>query len=209
MNQITEYQPQLAVRDGHPIALSRHVAEAFSKRHDGVLRAIDRAECSPEFRARNFAAATYRDAQGKPRPAVEMTRDGFCFIAMGFTGASAARWKEAYIVAFNAMESRLTPAPAPIPATVPADQLAQARQELLETQRKLIDTQEQLLSVGRRRVKKPNKPMTSDEIAEMRRLKATGLPIGEIARRLGRNAGSVSQLTRDVVPTADLFGGAA
>ena len=38
---------------------------------------------------------------------IEMTRDGFTFLAMGFTGSEAAKWKEAYINAFNAMESKL------------------------------------------------------------------------------------------------------
>jgi hypothetical protein len=43
----------------------------------------------------------------------EMTRDGFTFLAMGFTGKEAARWKEAYIAAFNAMAEQFArPAPA-------------------------------------------------------------------------------------------------
>lgn len=33
-----------------------------------------------------------------------MTRDGFCFLVMGFDGPRAAEWKEAYIKAFNEME---------------------------------------------------------------------------------------------------------
>lgn len=100
-------------------------------------------------------------------------------------------------------------APAAI-ATVPAAELASTQAELLDVQRKLIDTQERLLrAVGPRRVRGPFKPITSDEIAEMKRLRATGLPVKEVARRLGRNESSVSQLTRDVRPTADLFGGAA
>jgi phage regulator Rha-like protein len=33
-----------------------------------------------------------------------VTRDGFSFLAMGFTGKKAAQWKEKYIAAFNAME---------------------------------------------------------------------------------------------------------
>ena len=46
-------------------------------------------------------------ANGKREPYFEMTRDGFTFAAMGFTGKEAARWKEAYITAFNRMESEL------------------------------------------------------------------------------------------------------
>lgn len=36
-----------------------------------------------------------------------MTRDGFVFLVMGFTGKMAAKFKEAYIKAFNAMEAML------------------------------------------------------------------------------------------------------
>lgn len=34
-------------------------------------------------------------------------RDGFMFLCMGFTGKAAARWKERYITAFNALEQSL------------------------------------------------------------------------------------------------------
>jgi phage regulator Rha-like protein len=48
-----------------------------------------------------------------------ITRDGFTFLCMGFTGAEAAKWKEAYINAFNEMEAALQ-----APTTVsPAQQL--------------------------------------------------------------------------------------
>ena len=33
-----------------------------------------------------------------------MTRDGFMFLVMGFTGSKAARMKEAFIEAFNMLE---------------------------------------------------------------------------------------------------------
>lgn len=97
----------LAVVDGHVTTTSNQIAEHFGKRHDHVLRAIDRLDCSDEFRRLNFGAADYLDEQGKPRKAYRLTRDGFTFLAMGFTGRDAARWKEAYIAAFNRMESTL------------------------------------------------------------------------------------------------------
>lgn len=210
MNEPTIYEPQLAIRDGHAVTSSRHVAESFGKQHDNVLLAIRRAECSAEFRRLNFKAATYRDAQGKPRPAIEMTRDGFCFIAMGFTGAKAAHWKEAYIHAFNIMEARLQPPPEPAPVTVPATDLMAAQTRELELSRKLIEAQEKLLAAtGKKPKRKAVRPITSDEIAEMKHLRALGLPVAEIARRTGRNSGSISQLTRDVADTADLFAGAS
>jgi hypothetical protein len=39
-----------------------------------------------------------------------MTKDGFTFLAMGYTGSLAARFKEAYITRFNEMEAQLRPA---------------------------------------------------------------------------------------------------
>ncbi|EGD1134269.1 Rha family transcriptional regulator, partial [Escherichia coli] len=38
----------------------------------------------------------------------QITRDGFAFLAMGFTGKRAAQFKEAYINAFNQMEKLLS-----------------------------------------------------------------------------------------------------
>ncbi len=46
--------------------------------------------------------------QGKEQPLYELTRDGAMFLIMGFTGAEAARWKEAFIEAFNEAERHLT-----------------------------------------------------------------------------------------------------
>ena len=45
------------------------VAQAFEKEHFNVLRDIEKLECSETFRALNFEAAEYQDAQGKMRPA--------------------------------------------------------------------------------------------------------------------------------------------
>lgn len=64
-------------------------------------------ECSPEFNERNFAPVGYKDAKGEIRPAYRLTRDGFAFLAMGFTGKKAAAWKERFLEAFNAMEAAL------------------------------------------------------------------------------------------------------
>lgn len=82
---------------------SLKVAEVFGKRHSDIIRAIKNIDCSTEFSERNFALADYLDEQGKSRPMHEMTKDGFIFLAMGFTGAKAAQIKEAYIHAFNQM----------------------------------------------------------------------------------------------------------
>lgn len=86
---------------------SRDVAEKFEKNHRDVMRSIKMQDCSDDFNARNFALVEYRDAKGEARPQYLMTRDGFTFLAMGFTGAKAARFKELYIAEFNRMEEEL------------------------------------------------------------------------------------------------------
>jgi Rha family phage regulatory protein len=82
------------VRDGVPVVSSLDVAERFGKRHDNVLVAVQRLECTDRLRLLNFKEAAYEDAQGKPRRMYWMTRDGFAFLVFGFTGKGAALWKE-------------------------------------------------------------------------------------------------------------------
>lgn len=91
---------------------SLRVARHFGKNHRDVLRAVDRLDCSDDFRLRNFAqTVTHRPnpSGGKPIPGrvIQMTKDGFMFLAMGFTGHEAALIKEAYIAAFNTMAEQL------------------------------------------------------------------------------------------------------
>lgn len=89
-------------------ANSLMVAKYFNKRHADVLRDVEKLDCSRRFSQRNFALAEYIDKQGKPRPYVAMTRDGFVFLVMGYRGKQAAEIKEAYINRFNAMEKNLS-----------------------------------------------------------------------------------------------------
>jgi Rha family phage regulatory protein len=93
--------------DGQIVTTSLKVAEFFGKQHKDVIRALERLECSGEFNRRNFAPVNYMDAKGEARKSYHLTRDGFMFLAMGFTGPKAAQIKEAYIAAFNQMEREL------------------------------------------------------------------------------------------------------
>lgn len=98
----------LTIRNDVLVADSKQVAAHFKKRHDNVLQAIDNLECSDEFRRLNFQETfqTVAMPNGATRQdtSFTITRDGFSFLAMGFTGREAAVWKEKYINAFNAME---------------------------------------------------------------------------------------------------------
>ena len=97
-------QPEIAIVDGQVVTSSLAVANFFSKRHDDVLKKIRTLECSASFTARNFAESNYLlIATGRKLHCYQITRDGFAFLAMGFTGKRAAQFKEAYINAFNQM----------------------------------------------------------------------------------------------------------
>ena len=101
----------VAVENEHAVTTSLRVAEVFSKQHKDVLKAVKSLDCSEEFHKRNFALMqkSIKIGNGAERksPMYYITRDGFMFLVMGFTGKTAAKWKEAYIKAFNEMEAKI------------------------------------------------------------------------------------------------------
>lgn len=101
-----DYRQLVQAHDGKPVTDSLKVAQKFGKRHDNVLQAIDKLKCSQKFRLLNFQETiTWRDNPKGGEPiksrSFEMTKDGFMFLVMGFTGIKAGAWKEAFIEAFN------------------------------------------------------------------------------------------------------------
>lgn len=100
-------QPEIAVINGQAVTSSLAVADYFRKPHKDVLAKISRLDCSADFTERNFSPSEYTDTTGRKLPCYHITRDGFAFLAMGFTGKRAAQFKEAYITAFNQMENTL------------------------------------------------------------------------------------------------------
>lgn len=99
--------PQVTVENGRAVTTSVAVAEYFRKMHKDVLKKIDNIDCSVEFNERNFAPVEYIDAKGEKRPAYQITKNGFVFLVMGFTGKRAAAFKEAYIAEFDRIENEL------------------------------------------------------------------------------------------------------
>lgn len=94
------------VGDDMPTVSSDYVARVFEKRHDNVLKSIENLP-DDDFKAKNFRSSTYLDAQLKPCPCYNLTRDGFSLLVMGFTGQRAYRWKIEFIKAFNKMEAMI------------------------------------------------------------------------------------------------------
>lgn len=101
----------ITVHNNQPRTTSLLVAECFGKRHDNIIRKIQTLDCSQEFHALNFEEMIIEVEIGKgakrKTPVYEMTKDGFIFLVMGFTGQKAAAIKEAYINAFNMMALQL------------------------------------------------------------------------------------------------------
>ncbi len=113
MNSINSFTPAeiISLHQGQPVTTSLKVADLFGKRHDDVLKKIRNLECSSDFHLRNFAEMSQEVeiGNGAKRSSrfYEMTKDGFIFVVIGFTGAKAAATKEAYINAFNWMAEQL------------------------------------------------------------------------------------------------------
>lgn len=93
---------------GRDVTTSLIVAEVFGKNHKEVLRDIERLSCSEDFRVRNFAHTPYTHPQnGQKYHYYEMTKDGFSFLVMGYTGKKAGEFKEMFINEFNKREMML------------------------------------------------------------------------------------------------------
>lgn len=109
--------PVVLEKDGVPVTTSKAVADQFDKRHDHILRAIEdlKPHLTPQFWGANFFKSEY-ESRGKSYPYYIMTKDGFTMLVMGFTGAKAIQFKEAYITAFNQMQKALLGGGLPAPA---------------------------------------------------------------------------------------------
>lgn len=108
--------------DGQLLVSSLEVAKNFKKEHKHVLEKVDLkrkelnklVESSTDindlkiFMIDNFLEDFYVDEKGREQRQILLTRDGFSFITMGFTGIRADTWKLKYIETFNKMEQQLS-----------------------------------------------------------------------------------------------------
>ena len=93
--------------NGNDVTTSLIVAQVFGKEHKNVLRDIESLSCSEDFNRLNFERITYKDARNREQTAYEMTKDGFSFLVMGYTGSKAGEFKERFINEFNKREALL------------------------------------------------------------------------------------------------------
>jgi Rha family phage regulatory protein len=134
-------------QDGKVLTSSLLVAKTFGKEHARVMRDIRELSCSEGFRLGNFADTSYLDMQGKRQPMYHLTRDGFTLLVMGYTGKKAMSFKEAYISAFNQMESELSKPRQMSQLEI----LVQSAQALLEQNKRLEKVEQRLNQMERER----------------------------------------------------------
>lgn len=186
--------PTLIVVEGHIKTTSRAIAEHFGKAHKNVLRDIERLECSPEFHRLNFEPMSCQVEIGngawRTDRMFELTRDGFVFLVMGFTGPKAARWKEAYIAAFNAMEAQLaarTPAPEALLAT-----MAGLMEQMIALQHKTLEVLERLAPKPRTR-----RTAMADDVLPVKKMHFDGMSYREIHGLTGLSETAIFCIVND------------
>lgn len=210
---MSNYNTPMVRHSGHRlITTSLAISQLFEKKHKDVLRAVENLGCSPAFAERNFAPGSYSDGNQQQRPMYEITRDGFCVLAMGFTGERAMKWKEAYINAFNQMEKQLIESHAHLPELVSTqaqliDQMKanmeEARRynsrEVMQLHKQVKDLTERnsRYTVWYERAEAALEPMREDEARDIRRFRQEGMSWGYIARNLSvRTSGSLASQYR-------------
>lgn len=112
---LTLSHPDVTIENGRAVTTSVAIAEFFGKRHERVLDKIRNLDCSAKFTEHNFVSSEYTDSTGRKLPMYQITKNGFVFLVMGFTGKKAATFKEAYIAEFDRMEEELRQNNAPSP----------------------------------------------------------------------------------------------
>lgn len=117
--------PAITVCNGLATVLTTNISEVFEKNHRHVLRDVeDIIQRTPEDRRGNFIPVELERPSNLGKGIVKykayaLTKAGFTFLAMGFTGEKADKFKWAYIDEFDRMEKRSQVIAAPITSTTP------------------------------------------------------------------------------------------
>lgn len=178
--------PQVEIADGVAVTTSLAIAEHFNKRHDHVLESIRNAEVSDSFRDPNFRESKYvPNGQTRSYPMYYLTKNGFVFLVMGFTGEEAGRIKEAYINAFDQMESQLREQ---------AQSLSGER--VTHWMNRCMELQEELLQLYRKQLvqKRPRRRLTIDAIWEIRLLHEQEFSIDSIVELTGHDEATIAHV---------------
>lgn len=151
--------PQVTIENGRAVTTSMAVALYFKKLHKNVIQKIESLDCSPEFTSANFSAHVENIKAGavnRDSKSYKITKDGFVFLVMGFTGKKAAAFKEAYIAEFNRMEATLHDRAIPAPAEPsPAERDAYNVQCLMEHYRVFLEAWTQQIEPALKKLESP------------------------------------------------------
>ena len=105
--------PAITVCNGLATVLTTNISAVFEKNHRHVLRDVeDIIQRTPEDRRGNFIPVELERPSNLGKGIVKykayaLTKAGFTFLAMGFTGEKADKFKWAYIDEFKRMEEAL------------------------------------------------------------------------------------------------------
>lgn len=105
--------PAITVCNGLATVLTTNISAVFEKNHRHVLRDVeDIIQRTPEDRRGNFIPVELERPSNLGKGIVKykayaLTKAGFTFLAMGFTGEKADKFKWAYIDEFDRMEQAL------------------------------------------------------------------------------------------------------
>lgn len=135
------------MKDQQAVTSSLQVAETFDKRHDHIIRDIEKLQKDlPNF-GEMFLPSNIPDGYGRSRKAYYMNRDGFTLLAMGFTGKKALKFKLKYIEAFNQMENEVKNGGFKVPSTMAeALRLAADQQEQIEAMKPKVNYFDQIMA---------------------------------------------------------------
>lgn len=91
-------------KQGKAVTDSLKIAEMFEKEHGHVLRDIENLTIQNWKVKKCFHKDEYTNSRGRTYPKYYMNKDGFSYLALGFTGAKALDFKISIIEEFNRME---------------------------------------------------------------------------------------------------------
>lgn len=97
-------QNVVEVKNNQAVTDSIQVSKTFQKRHDHIIRDIEKLKKDVPNFGDIFLEGETKDSYGRNRKTYFMNKDGFTLLAFGFTGKKANEFKLEYIKAFNEME---------------------------------------------------------------------------------------------------------
>lgn len=179
------------MKNQQAVTTSLQVAQAFDKQHKHVIDAIETKLSTAENSAllKMFYEDTYTASNGKHNKMYYMTRDGFTFIAMGFTGQKADGFKLKYIEAFNQMETAVSQQPK-LP-TSPQDMLKLVMQNVADANEEVKQIDNRVTDLEQ------NTPLSSSTYGYLSR--RINQRVGEVSRGFGKlTSKQRGQLFKDI-----------